>query len=35
MRIDKSGAPKPLFEKALETRSQDLDTLYCPSGLYG
>lgn len=32
IRIDKSGAPKPLFEKALETRSQDLDTLYCPTG---
>ena len=32
IRIDESGAPQPLFEKALESRSQDLDTLYCPTG---
>jgi len=32
IRVDESGAPQPLFEKALESRSQDLDTLYCPTG---
>ena len=32
IRVDESGAPQPLFEEALESRSQDLDTLYCPTG---
>lgn len=32
IKLDEMGAPQPLFEKALETRSQDLDTLYCPTG---
>lgn len=32
IKLDESGAPQPLFEKALKSRSQDLDTLYCPTG---
>ena len=32
MKMDESGAPQPLFREALESRSQDLDPLYCPTG---
>ena len=30
--MDQEGRPTPLFEKALDSRSQDLDELYCPTG---
>ena len=33
MKVDKkTSAPKPLFPEAFERRSQDLDTLYVPTG---
>ena len=31
-KLDIEGAPKPLFEKEIKARSQDLDDLYCPTG---
>jgi CMP-N-acetylneuraminic acid synthetase len=31
-RIDASGRGEPLFKDALKSRSQDLETLYCPTG---
>jgi CMP-N-acetylneuraminic acid synthetase len=30
--LDENGRPTPLFPDALKTRSQDLPTLYCPTG---
>jgi len=32
MRMNRDGTPAPLFPEALGARSQDLDTLYCPTG---
>jgi N-acylneuraminate cytidylyltransferase len=31
-RVDSMGRAEPLFEGALDKRSQDLDALYCPTG---
>jgi CMP-N-acetylneuraminic acid synthetase len=31
-RVDEHGQATPLFKEALSRRSQDLETLYCPSG---
>ena len=30
--IAKDGTPRPLFPEAMTKRSQDLETIYCPSG---
>lgn len=32
VRLDDSGIPKPLFPEASSRRSQDLESLYCPTG---
>lgn len=32
MRLESDFSPKPLFQEALSSRSQDLDSLYCPTG---
>ena len=32
VRLDKNGHPDPLFPETRTKRSQDLDTLYCPTG---
>jgi len=32
MYMNRDGTPAPLFPEALDARSQDLDTLYCPTG---
>lgn len=32
VRLDENGVPKPVFGGALSSHSQNLDTLYCPTG---
>ena len=32
LKIDQNGLPKPVFKEAIESRSQDLEKLYCPTG---
>ena len=32
MTLDNAGVPESIFKNASESRSQDLDTLYCPTG---